>query len=398
LLLIGKTGSGKSSFANYLFNDDRFTTGTGAPVTKWEENFQQYSLNVSDIQVNVYDSVGLEPNNFSRWMQELKRFLSEKQVINQQYTSPKSQGIIVKTIFGKFVLDTHLYDKYSGRQKIDQQGVVSADVIMHILFYVVNGAGARMEDGELKILKDIKDTYKIPVCVIITNCDVEEAENKISAIENITKASGIESVRVCSISRKTRGGDKEEQFGRDLALKQVLSASYEKVGRELAIITCKLYINMGIDLKYNLIKKINESDMSIFNMDNDLNNIIDLDESLKKFEGNDIDLLPSAYTSYYHFVENFNVEYKGRDILEETHKEMSNFLDSFDFDKTKIVKKLNKATKDFEDGNIFEKIGSLATIGGTFLSIKSSFNEIIEEYFDDIQSKQKSLLWKIERS
>ena len=40
ILIIGKTGTGKSSFANYLFNVDKFTTGSGEPVTSWAENFQ----------------------------------------------------------------------------------------------------------------------------------------------------------------------------------------------------------------------------------------------------------------------------------------------------------------------------------------------------------------------
>jgi predicted GTPase len=66
VLLIGKTGTGKSTFANYLFGVDKFTIGTGAPVTKWEENFQKYDLNVSDVQINVYDSVGLVSRHYCK--------------------------------------------------------------------------------------------------------------------------------------------------------------------------------------------------------------------------------------------------------------------------------------------------------------------------------------------
>lgn len=63
VLIIGKTGTGKSSFANYLFDVDKFTTGSGEPVTSWAENFQAYHFKKNGIKINVFDSVGLEPDN-----------------------------------------------------------------------------------------------------------------------------------------------------------------------------------------------------------------------------------------------------------------------------------------------------------------------------------------------
>ena len=41
ILIMGKSGSGKSSFCNYLFDaPELFATGKGKPITSWEENFQ----------------------------------------------------------------------------------------------------------------------------------------------------------------------------------------------------------------------------------------------------------------------------------------------------------------------------------------------------------------------
>ena len=69
VLIIGKTGTGKSSFANYLFDVDKFTIGSGEPVTSWAENFQAYHFEKKGIKINVYDSVGLEPDNQTKWME-----------------------------------------------------------------------------------------------------------------------------------------------------------------------------------------------------------------------------------------------------------------------------------------------------------------------------------------
>lgn len=44
VLIIGKTGTGKSSFANYLFDVNKFTTGSGEPVTSWAEKFSSISF------------------------------------------------------------------------------------------------------------------------------------------------------------------------------------------------------------------------------------------------------------------------------------------------------------------------------------------------------------------
>lgn len=53
---------------------DKFTTGSGEPVTSWAENFQAYHFEKEGIKINVYDSVGLEPDNQSKWMGELDKF------------------------------------------------------------------------------------------------------------------------------------------------------------------------------------------------------------------------------------------------------------------------------------------------------------------------------------
>ena len=58
IMLLGRTGVGKSSFINYLIGEDVSKVGTGMPVT---QSFQAYTYdNVNGIPLQIFDSKGLE--------------------------------------------------------------------------------------------------------------------------------------------------------------------------------------------------------------------------------------------------------------------------------------------------------------------------------------------------
>lgn len=190
VLIIGKTGTGKSSFANYLFDVDKFTTGSGEPVTSWAENFQAYHFEKNGIKINVYDSVGLEPDNQKQWMIELDKFLAQKQ-------SQKDPNKII-----------------------------------HTLFYVINASSARIELGEIDKIGENKEKYDIDGAVVLTHCDVAD-RGALSCLEKTCEQNDLKSIKVCSISRKTRVGAESQKYGKDEAVKILLNSSYEKVSKEL---------------------------------------------------------------------------------------------------------------------------------------------------------------------
>lgn len=190
VLIIGKTGTGKSSFANYLFDVDKFTTGSGEPVTSWAENFQAYHFEKEGIKINVYDSVGLEPDNQKQWMIELDKFLAQKQ-------SQKDPNKII-----------------------------------HTLFYVINASSARIELGEIDKIRENKEKYDIDGAVVLTHCDVAD-RGALSCLEKTCEQNDLKSIKVCSISRKTRVGAESQKYGKDEAVKILLNSSYEKVSKEL---------------------------------------------------------------------------------------------------------------------------------------------------------------------
>ena len=240
ILLIGKTGVGKSTFANYLFNKEIFTTGSGKPVTGWEDNFQHHQFQPfegeSNVRINVYDSVGLEPNNFEEWFGKLEGFLKDKSSMDK----PNDQ--------------------------------------MHILLYVINGGGARIEQLGIDTLVRVCNDFDLPTLVVINQCDRAD-EAKLSGIENALNEAikqlndGIQhkitthlsTIRACSVSTMKRDGKSSEQYGKDEAVERILDASIDKVGLSLRK---KLYdqsnkIIEGI-CKY-FIDQFNTMEMSILN-------------------------------------------------------------------------------------------------------------------------------------
>lgn len=356
ILLLGRTGAGKSSFANYLFEEDVFRTGSGEPVTGWENNFQNYPLNIKDITVNVYDSVGLETDNFEEWENQLTSFLDET---NIQQTN--------------------------------------ANQLLHTTYYVINAASSRLLAQEAEILESFYKKYKIPTFVILTNCDIS-SEDKISAIESEITNLSLESIRVCSISRNTRGGGKQACFGRDKAIQKMLESSYELVGRKLSEqLLCEI-IKFYTETKETIKARIQKTDLSIITL---IKNEFD-DSGLETIfsEINVIDdfseLIPIELQNYKHFLDSFSIDYRGREFMDELFFEIDEIIESIDFDNISLIKRLENAVEKMDEPGFFNKLSGLFEAGASILTIKQTLKSGIDEIFNPIIHKMNRLLWNIQ--
>ena len=72
IMLLGRTGVGKSSFINYLVGKDVCNVGTGMPVTS---GFDTYEYNEGKIPLRIYDSNGLEVQDYSTQKEKIIDFI-----------------------------------------------------------------------------------------------------------------------------------------------------------------------------------------------------------------------------------------------------------------------------------------------------------------------------------
>lgn len=74
ILLAGKSGVGKSTLLNYLFDEkDLRKTGVGEPVT--ERGFYTETKDFGDILLNLTDSWGIEADRTKDWEDDFQKYI-----------------------------------------------------------------------------------------------------------------------------------------------------------------------------------------------------------------------------------------------------------------------------------------------------------------------------------
>lgn len=126
ILVLGKSGVGKSTLINTIFREKIAATGIGKPVTK---HLQKISR--QDVPITIYDSRGLE-------------------------LSPEVQEQVRDEVFS-------LVDENED----------TADEI-HLAYYCIQATSSRIEDAEIQLIEEI--SKKIPVILVLTQSIGEQSE------------------------------------------------------------------------------------------------------------------------------------------------------------------------------------------------------------------------------
>lgn len=169
VLILGKTGVGKSSLLNYLFGKTIADTKAGNPVTTIGIH-KQPPFHYKDIDIVIYDSWGLEPDKGDEW-----------------------RKIIEDTVYSNGLKE--IKDWY------------------HTIIYCIDAKRSRIDDFELEIIQKLADGGNRLVFAL-TRSDVASQE-EIAAISKILNRFNFEQVKVCSCYRKLIGGKTIEPEGRD---------------------------------------------------------------------------------------------------------------------------------------------------------------------------------------
>lgn len=138
IMLIGKTGVGKSTLINNLFRENLAETGIGKPVTK-----HLRKISKEGVPINIYDTKGLELNECVQ--NEVRKEIDDE--INR--------------------INKHVNERN----------------LIHVVWYCINAQSNRIEDYEMNWIREL--SAKIPVIVVLTQSvfdNAKEMERKIDSL------------------------------------------------------------------------------------------------------------------------------------------------------------------------------------------------------------------------
>lgn len=191
ILIMGKTGTGKSTLLNYLCGTNIAQTGTGKPVTG--DDIYEYPAFINGRKVNIYDSWGLEAGKTEEWKNLLQKKLKEH-----------------------------------GVQKDWSDW-------FHSVIYCIQAGGNRVEDIDTEIIRQfLKDGYILTV--VLTKADqVDENDEKKmrSAIlegvkDFIPIGKKINIIATCAEKKKTRMGE-TNPFGKEEVINSIFEGFKESI-------------------------------------------------------------------------------------------------------------------------------------------------------------------------
>ena len=197
IVVVGKSGAGKSSLLNYLVDKEIFETGVGSPVTKNYFDHHQFNHPTKNVTYNLFDTKGIEPDTTNEFIDSVKGKIDE------------------------FANSDDVFDH------------------IHTLYYCISAVSKRLEPFEVSFIKEMSEI--LDVVIVLTKADLVKEEdlknfdltlfNELSASEKDIDTT-IRIIKVCSVAQTTRKGI-SLQFGRDEILKHSFIGLWNTFSKEI---------------------------------------------------------------------------------------------------------------------------------------------------------------------
>ena len=221
LLILGKTGTGKSSIVNALVGEDVEETGAGKPKTK--KGIFPHEEEIDGKKVVIHDSWGLEVGKDEEWEEIINNALKEK-------------GI-----------DKNIKDWF------------------HSVTYCIQAGGDRIEDFDLKIIKKFLDD-KYNVIVALTKSDQIGKAKREKFIKEIEKAIKIKIITYRALIKANLINEVKKEFIKEIE-KEIGEIEFEQIEETksdmypIAAARVPIFITAipPINLKYNIVKGLMKS-------------------------------------------------------------------------------------------------------------------------------------------
>lgn len=127
IILMGKTGVGKSTLINSVFNKNVAVEGVGESVTRGIKKYTGITK-INDYEFSLYDTEGIE----------LKK--------NQQQQILDKIGALIQECWSE-----------------------DCNQFIHTMWYCINAQGSRVEETEIEIINSITTKYNLNVIIVLTN-------------------------------------------------------------------------------------------------------------------------------------------------------------------------------------------------------------------------------------
>ncbi|EKT4475541.1 GTPase domain-containing protein [Pseudomonas putida] len=342
LIVLGKSGVGKSSFCNYLFDrPGLFETGSGKPVTTWEKNFQSHTFAHNGHLLNVYDSVGLEADNYERWLEQFDRFMQQR-----------------------------------------RERPMEPETWIHGAFYVINASSARLEPVDRNLIKRIGEDARIPLQVILTNADVAGDKVQALAREIKNECAGVSVTPLCSVSVRKRGGQSTQAFGREDVLSLYLEQSHAFLSKRLAAMSCLEFKRVLKEMRNNVVGKIEKADLGLFKLAD-----LDLD---KEIEAPDFEEVFADLRGFDDYLASFGFvgDWETSNELEDA---VTRVFDDFQGEMERRFKEIEDG---FESDSLMRKVGAFYEAAKIVLTLKTTLIGWLDEGFERVDAELDRLFVK----